>query len=185
MGDSSQRFQANTSVTSKVVSFLRLLIIARNTYTLIIVQKFSNRASEHLQYMETIRHAVKTHGGLGWCIYDHKFRYKAATACRTLSWANIDMQLWLRIFTASSTQLWEENSLFLTDPQTKLGQRGTEFATATTGVELAHYNPIAPSTLTDVTELAVAGTILGGLMKGPAVWPRATIVENLDMRGPS
>jgi hypothetical protein len=77
---------------------------AFNTYMLIIVQKFPNLASKLLQYMETIRHAAKTHGGLGWCIYDHKFRYKAA-ACRTLSWANIDIQLWLRNFNGSSTQL--------------------------------------------------------------------------------
>jgi hypothetical protein len=99
---------------------------------LIIVQKIPNRASELIQYMETIRHATKTHGGLGWCIYSHKFRYKAA-ACRTLSWASIDMQLWLSIFTASSTQLLEDYFLFLKDPQTKLEQRGTEFTTATTG----------------------------------------------------
>ena len=43
---------------------------AFNTYMLIIVQKFPNRASELLQYMETIHHATKTHGGLGWCIYN-------------------------------------------------------------------------------------------------------------------
>jgi hypothetical protein len=49
---------------------------------------------------------------------------------------------------------------FLVDPQTKLGQGGTEFATATTGVDIAHYDSIAP-TLTDVTELAVGGIILG------------------------
>ena len=55
---------------------------------------------------------------------------------------------------------------FLTDPQTKLGQRGTEFATATTGVDLAHYDPIA-LTLTDVTVLAVGGTILGTNVHDP------------------
>jgi hypothetical protein len=80
----------------------------------------SNRASELLQYMEIIRHAAKTHGGLGWCIYGHEFRYKA-TACRTLSWANIDMQLWLRIFTASPTQLREDYSLFSNGPSNKAG----------------------------------------------------------------
>ena len=42
---------------------------AFNTYMIIIVQKFPNRASELLQYMEIIRHAAKAHGGLGWCIY--------------------------------------------------------------------------------------------------------------------
>ena len=84
------------------------------------VQKFPNRASELLQYMEIIRHAAKAHGRLGWCIYDHKFRHKAA-ASRTLSWANIDMQLWLRIFTASSTQLREDYSLFSNGPSNKAG----------------------------------------------------------------
>ena len=89
-------------------------------YMLIIVKKFPNRASELLQYMQTIRHAAKTHGGLGWCIYDHKFRYKAA-ACRTFLWANIDMQLRLRIFTSSSTQLREDYSLFSNGPSNKAG----------------------------------------------------------------
>ena len=55
---------------------------------------------------------------------------------------------------------------FLTDPQTKLGQQGTEFAAAITGVDLAHYNPIA-LTLTNETELAVGGTILGTNVHDP------------------
>ena len=55
---------------------------------------------------------------------------------------------------------------FRTDSQTKLGQRGTEFATATAGVDLAHYDTIAP-TLTDVTKLAVGGTILGTNVHNP------------------
>ena len=93
---------------------------AFNMYMILIVQKFPNHASELLQYMEIICHAAKAHGGLGWRIYDHKFRYKAA-ACRTLSWANIDMQLWLRIFTASSTQLREDYSLFSDGPSNKTG----------------------------------------------------------------
>ena len=46
------------------------------------------------------------------------------------------------------------------DPQTKLGQRGTQSAIAITGVDPVHYDPIVP-TLTDVTELAVGGTIQG------------------------
>jgi hypothetical protein len=45
---------------------------------------------------------------------------------------------------------------FLTDPQTKLGQRGTKYSTSTIGVDLAHYDPIA-LTLTDVNELVVGG----------------------------
>jgi hypothetical protein len=90
--------------------------------------------------METIRYAAKTHGGLGWCMHDHKFRYKAA-ACVTLSWANIDMQLRLRIFTAIALLSCGKAIPFcLTAPQTKLGQRGgRQFVTATTGIDLAHY----------------------------------------------
>lgn len=37
---------------------------AFNTYVLIVVQKFPVRASELLLYMETIRHAARTNGGL-------------------------------------------------------------------------------------------------------------------------
>jgi hypothetical protein len=88
---------------------------------LIIVQKFPNCPSELLQYMETIRREAKTHGGgLGWCIYDHKFRDKAIM-CRTLLWANIDMQSWLRIFTTSSPQLRDDYSLLSNQPSNKAG----------------------------------------------------------------
>ena len=133
---------------------------AFNTYMIIIAQKFPNRASELLQYMEIIRHAAKAHGGLGWCIYDHKFRHKAA-ASRTLSWANIDMQLWLRIFTASSTQLREDYSLFSNGPSNKAGAaRDAICHSYNRGVDPVHYDPIVP-TLTDVTELAVGETIQG------------------------
>ena len=147
---------------------------AFNTYIIIIVQKFPNRASELLQYMEIIRHAAKAHGGLGWCIYDHKCRHKAA-ASRTLSWANIDMQLWLRIFTASSTILFSPM-----DPQTKLRQRGTQSAIAITGVDHVHYDPIVP-TLTDVTELAVRGIIQGTHAHNPVM---NTIAQNTPVQNP-
>ena len=63
------------------------------------------------------------------------------------------------VFSPLALLSWGKTIPFLlTDPQTKLWQRGTEFATATTGVDLAHYDPIA-LTLTDVTELVVGGTI--------------------------
>ena len=62
------------------------------------------RAQELLQYMTLIRHAAQTHRGLGWCIYDHKFRRKAALNL-TLDWSVIDQQLWLMIFTTSPETL--------------------------------------------------------------------------------
>ena len=46
------------------------------------------------------------------------------------------------------------------DPQTKLGQRGTQSAIDITGEDPVHSDPIVP-TLTDVTELAVGGNHSG------------------------
>ena len=60
------------------------------------------------------------------------------------------------------------------DPQTKLGQRGTQSAIAITGVDPVHYDPIVP-TLTDVTELAVGGTIQGTHAHNPVM---NTIAQN-------
>lgn len=49
---------------------------------------------------EFIRHAAQTRRGLGWCVYDHKFRCKAALNL-SLDWSLIGQQLWLMIFTTS------------------------------------------------------------------------------------
>ena len=51
---------------------------AFTTYIGVLTSKFPGRSQELLQYMSLIRHAAQTHRGLGWCIYDHKFRQKAA-----------------------------------------------------------------------------------------------------------
>ncbi|CAB4005392.1 Hypothetical predicted protein [Paramuricea clavata] len=56
----------STPCKPQVLTNIEEWTTAFNTYMLIIVQKFPNRALELLQYMETIRHAAKTHGGLGW-----------------------------------------------------------------------------------------------------------------------
>ena len=80
-------FSAGISLTPRkpqVLTNIEEWTTAFNTYMIIIVQKFPNRASELLQYMEIICHAAKAHDGLGCCIHDHKFRHKAA-ASRTLS----------------------------------------------------------------------------------------------------
>ncbi len=64
-------------------------------YTLfmsVMTHQFPGRAQELLQYMSLIRHAAQTHRGLGWCIYDHKFRCKAAFN-PSLDWSIIDQQL--------------------------------------------------------------------------------------------
>ena len=66
------------------------------------------------------------------------------------------------------------------DPQTKLGQRGTQSAIAITGVDPVHYDPIVP-TLTDVTELAVGGTIQGTHVHNPVM---NTIAQNTPVQNP-
>ena len=90
------------------------------------------------------------------------------------------MQLWLHIFGASSTQLREDYSLFSNGPSTKLGQRGTQSAIAITGVDPVHYDPIVP-TLTDVTELAVGGTIQGTHAHNPVM---NAIAQNTSIQNP-
>ena len=74
------------------------------------------RAQEFLQYLSLIRYAARVHKGLGWAIYDHKFRQKASLD-KSLVWSQIDQHLWLTIFTVSPLALKEENPLFNTGPQ--------------------------------------------------------------------
>ncbi len=89
---------------------------AFTTYMSVFTHEFPNRAQELLQYMTIIRHAAQCHKGVGWCIYDVKFRRKAALN-RALSWAEIDQQLWLMIFTVPPATLKEEFPLFKLGPQ--------------------------------------------------------------------
>ena len=89
---------------------------AFTTYMGVLTSKFPGRSQELLQYMSLIRHAAQTHRGLGWCIYDHKFRRKAALNA-TLKWSEIDQQLWLCIFTVSPEMLRREYPLFSNGPQ--------------------------------------------------------------------
>lgn len=85
------------------------------TYMGIFTDKFPNRSQELLSYMNTIRHAAQFHQGLGWSIYDHKFRQKAAINKAT-NWAAIDSQLWLMIFTVAPSVLKDEFPLFSNGP---------------------------------------------------------------------
>ena len=66
------------------------------------------------------------------------------------------------------------------DPQTKLGQRGTQSAIDVTGEDPVHSDPIVP-TLTDVTELAVGGTIQGTHAQNPVM---NTIAQNAPVQNP-
>lgn len=88
---------------------------AFTTYMSVMVHKFPGRSQELLHYMSLIRHAAHNHRGLGWCIYDHKFRCKAALNL-SLDWSVIDQQLWLMIFTTSPDVLSQQYPLFSNGP---------------------------------------------------------------------
>ena len=66
-------------------------------------------------YLSLIRYAAKYHRGLGWCVYDIKFRQKAASN-RSLVWSAIDSQLWLKTFTVVPSLMKEEIGVFLSGP---------------------------------------------------------------------
>lgn len=61
---------------------------AFTAYMGVVIRKFPHRASELLEYMSLIRYAAKQHRGLGWCMYDIKFRQKAAVN-KSLNWETI------------------------------------------------------------------------------------------------
>jgi hypothetical protein len=96
-------------------------------YMSIMTHQYPIRAQELLQYMSLIRHAAHTHRGLGWCIYDHKFRSKAALN-PSLDWSKIDQQLWLMIFTTTSYMLAQQYPIFSNGPHYKVSSGGARGA---------------------------------------------------------
>jgi len=70
---------------------------AFTSYMSVFTHKYPLRAQELLQYLGLIRYAARVHKGLGWAIYDHKFRQKAGLD-KSLVWSQIDQHLWLTIF---------------------------------------------------------------------------------------
>ncbi len=99
---------------------------AYTLYMSVMTHQFPGRAQELPQYMSLICHAAQTHRGLGWCIYDHKFRCKAALNL-SLDWSIIDQQLWLMIFTIAPDTLARQYPIFSNGPQNRAssgGERG-------------------------------------------------------------
>ena len=84
---------------------------AFTAYMRVLISKFPHRASELLEYMSLMRYAARYHRGLGWCVYDIKFRQKAA-ANKTSKWSTIDSQLWLKTFMVAPLLLKEDISVF-------------------------------------------------------------------------
>jgi len=101
---------------------------AFTTYMSVFIQKYPQRSQELLQYVSLIRYAARVHSGLGWAIYDFKFRQKAGLN-KSLAWSNLDNQLWLTIFTVAPSVLKEEYPLFSKGPNTSVSagaaSRGT------------------------------------------------------------
>ena len=64
--------------------------LAFTAYMCVIISKHPSRAAELLEYLSLIRYAAKHHRGLGWCVYDVKFK-----------WSTTDSQLWLKTWSFS------------------------------------------------------------------------------------
>ena len=62
---------------------------AFTAYMSVIISKQPNRAAELLEYLSLTRYAAKYHRGIGWCVYDVKFRQKAP-ANKSILWSVID-----------------------------------------------------------------------------------------------
>lgn len=98
---------------------------AFTSYMSVFTYKFPQRSQELLQYLSLIRYAARVHKGLGWAIYDYKFRQKASLD-KTRVWSEIDNQLWLTIFTVAPSALKEEYPLFNKGPQPNSVSTGGE-----------------------------------------------------------
>ena len=98
---------------------------AFSAYMGVLISKFPHRASELLEYMSLIRYAARYHKGLGWCVYDIKFRQKAATN-KALKWSTIDSQLWLKTFTVAPSLLKEDIGVFQSGPSSSSTSKGPE-----------------------------------------------------------
>ena len=96
---------------------------AFSTYMSVMTYQYPTRAQELLQHMSLIRHAAHTHRGLGWCVYDHKFRSKAALN-PSLDWSIIDQQLWLMIFTITPDMVAQQYPIFSNGPHRQASSGG-------------------------------------------------------------
>ena len=120
---------ANQSTTT--VTDIEQWTTAFTTYMSVFTHAFPNRTQELLQYMSIIRHAAHRHKGVGWCIYDVKFRRKAALD-QSINWSELDQQLWLIL---QYTKLpSKRNTLFSTMDPNIIPPRGPQGASAGTSI---------------------------------------------------
>ena len=132
---------------------------AFSAYMGVVISKFPHRAPELLEYVSLIHYAARYHKGLGWCVYDIKFRQKVATN-KSLKWSTIDSQLWLKPFTVAPS-LKEDIGVSSHDRhcQVPLGGPKTVLVTTLTG-GFPVPEPLASMPI-NVTGLGVGKIILG------------------------
>lgn len=123
----SKKTKPSTSITD-----IEQWTTAFTMYLSVLTDKFPFRSQELLQYLSLIRYAARVHKGLGWVIYDYKFRQKASKN-KSLLWSIVDSQLWLTIFTVPPAVLREEYPLFTKGPSSSSAiSRGSNQGTCNT-----------------------------------------------------
>lgn len=88
----------------------------------IYLKKNPQKVQELLQYMTVIRDAARKHGGLLWREYDEQFRVRQAAYAS--SWAQINSDLWLKIFSGSNQTL-NNSQLELSSNQNSYSNQST------------------------------------------------------------
>lgn len=131
----SKKTKASTSITD-----IGQWTTAFTLYLSVFIEKFPLRSQELLQYLSLIRYAARVHKGLGWVIYDYKFRQKASKN-KSLVWSTLDSQLWLTIFTVPPAVLREEYPLFTNGPSSSSANSGGSY-----GGTCINYNRFASCT---------------------------------------
>lgn len=105
--------------------------------------------------------SAKYHRGLGWCVYDVKFRQEAA-ANKTIKWSVIDSQLWLKTFTVAPSLMKEDIGFFQSGPSFMPSTvRGNKYRTCHNfNKDIPVIGPPAPMH-TSATSQVVEGIIPG------------------------
>lgn len=100
--------------------------IALTLYLSVFTDKFPMLSQELVQYFNLIRYTSRVHKGLGWAIYDYKFRQKASRN-KSLVWSIFDSHLWLTIFTVPPAALIKEYPLFTKGPSSSSASFGASY----------------------------------------------------------
>ncbi|KAK3753047.1 hypothetical protein QZH41_010019 [Actinostola sp. cb2023] len=111
--------------TTAAITEIEQWTTAFTVYMSVFTVKYPLRAQELLQYVTLVRYAARVHTGMGWAIYDHKFRQKSGLD-KSVLWSTIDQHLWLTIFTVAPSVLREEYPLFKQGPHSSVPSGGVK-----------------------------------------------------------